>query len=168
MCRIAKLLLPFVLLVISSLVLAGGPDCHKAGTAASAAHVKKCGMSAADCKRELAEARSRGWLGLQLGQGEDGSLTITKVVPQSPAERAGFREGDVLLALNGVTMSEENHEKLYAMKKNLKPGDSVTYDVRRDDRAQTISAVLDTMPDDVYTAMVNEHMKEHAEVASAK
>jgi len=123
-------------------------------------------MSAEDCKREIAEAKNRGWLGLKLEKGEDGSLTVLEVIPQSPAEKAGFREGDVLLALNGVTMNEENHEKLYAMKKKSRPGDSVTYSVRRGDRDQSISAVLGTMPADVYTAYASEHMKEHVDAAA--
>ncbi len=167
MCRIAKLFLPFVLFVVSSLVLAGGADCHKAEKASNTAHAgKKCSMSTEDCKREIAEAKNRGWLGLKLEQGEGGSLTILEVVPQSPAEKAGFREGDVLLALNGVTMSEENHEKLYAMRKKSRPGDSVTYSVRRGERDESISAVLGTMPADVYTAYSGEHMKEHVAAAA--
>lgn len=168
MCRVMRYALPFVLFAATTLLLAGGPDCHKAEGAANVAHEKKCSMSAADCQKEMAEARSRGWLGLQLDQGEDGALTITKVYSGSPASKAGFREGDVLLALNGVTLGEENKEKLYALKKNLKPGDSVTYNVHRSDGDRSISAVLGRMPDDVYTAMVSEHMKEHADVASAK
>ena len=124
-------------------------------------------MSKEDCQKMMTEAKTRGWLGLELDQTEpDGDLTITKVIPGSPASKAGFREGDVLLSLNGVTFGEENEKKIAAIRKSQKPGDSVTYNVRRNGSEQNLTAQLGTMPDEIYTAMVNEHMKEHTEVAS--
>ena len=39
-------------------------------------------------------------------------------------------------------------------------------DVRRNGKEQNLTATLGTMPDDVYTAWVDKHMKEHTEVAS--
>ncbi len=169
MFRFAKLALPVILSLVSGLVLAGGPDCHKAGTASNVAHAgKKSNMSAEDCKKAMAEMKGRGRIGLTLYHSEDGVRAVTKVHPGSPAEKAGFREGDVLLALNGVTLNEANEDKIHSIRKGLKPGDTVTYNVKRGDREESISAVLAPMPDDVYTAMVNEHMKEHADLASAK
>lgn len=168
MCRFAKFALPFVLFLVSSLLLAGGPDCHKGTTASNVAHAKKCNMSAEDCQKMMAEVKNRGWLGLELDENEAGALVITKVVPSSPAAKADFRKGDVLLALNGVTLDEANEEKIVAIRKGLKPGDPVSYNVRRGDDELNIAAVLATIPEDVYTTMVSEHMKEHVDVASAK
>ena len=74
--------------------------------------------------------------------------------------------GDVLLALNGVTFSEQNDEKVMSIRKTQKPGDPVTYNVLRNGASQNITAQLGTMPDEIYTAMLSEHMKEHTEVAS--
>lgn len=165
MCRFTKLVLPFVLFLVSSVLLAGGPDCQKAAGAANTAH-KKCNMSEQDCEKMMAEAKNRGWLGLQLNENEDGALVVEKVVPSSPAEKAGYKAGDVLLAINGVTLTESNEDKINSIRKGLKPGDTVTYNVRRGDRDENISTVLGKMPQDVYTAMVAEHMKEHTEVAS--
>lgn len=165
--------LAFVLLaVVLALApaMAGGPECQKADAAKNMAHAgKKCDMSAADCKKMMEEARKNGWLGLQIETAEaDGSMVIEKVVSGSPAEKAGFRAGDVLLAVNGITFSDQNKEKLSAVKKTLKPGTTASYNVKRGNSQQTLTATLGTMPDDVYTAMVEEHMKEHTEVASAK
>ena len=165
--------LAFVLLAVVLAVapaMAGGAECQKADAAKNVAHADKpCDMSSADCKKAMDEARKGGWLGLQIEMAEaDGSMVIEKVVPGSPAEKAGFRMGDVLLAVNGVTYSEENKDKLKAVKKTLKPGTAASYNVQRGGSQQTLTATLGSMPDDVYTAWVNEHMKEHTEVASAK
>lgn len=150
--------------------LAGGPECQKADAAKHVAHAdKKCDMTAADCKTAMDQARKSGWLGLKIEPSEaDGSMVISEVVAGSPAEKAGFRSGDVLLAVNGVTYGDENKDKLKAIKKTLKPGTTASYNVQRDGKQQTLTATLGTMPDEVYTAWVNEHMKEHTEVASAK
>jgi predicted metalloprotease with PDZ domain len=170
MRRLAALVavLPVAFALAGGSALAGGPDCQKGAAAASTAHAhKKCTMSKEDCMHAMAEAKARGWLGLELDKNEaDGTLTITKVVTGSPAAAAGFREGDVLLALNGVTFDEKNHDKLGAIKKAAKPGDRVTYNVRRNGSDQNISAILGTMPEEVYTAWTKEHMKEHAAVAA--
>jgi len=153
-------------------VVAGGPDCQKADAAKNvAAHShKKCDMSAADCKAMMETARKNGWLGLKIEPSEDdGALLITEVVKGSPAEKAGFKSGDVLLAVDGVTYSDENESKLKALKKTLTPGTTASYNVQRDGKQHTLTATLGKMPEEVYTAWVNEHMKEdHAEIASAK
>jgi S1-C subfamily serine protease len=147
-------------------VVAGGPDCAKAEAEKNVAQAhKKCDMAAADCKQMMAEARNAGWLGLKL-DASDGEMVVTEVVAGSPAEKAGFRAGDALLAVNGVTYAEENHAKLKEMKKTLKPGSTASYNVRRGAAQQTLTATLGTMPEEVYTAWVSEHMKDHAEVAS--
>ena len=42
--------------------------------------------------------KSRGWVGLELDQTEDGAYKIELVVDESPAEAAGFAAGDKLQA----------------------------------------------------------------------
>lgn len=166
MRRPAELVIPVALVLLAIPVLAGGPDCQKAQGASNVANEKHCTMSAEECKRMMTEARNQGWLGIELDRNDSGVLVISKVVPSSPAAGAGFRKGDVLVSLNGVEFGPEADKKLYEIKKNLKPGDLATYVVKRDNADQTIAATLGRMPDDVYTAMVNEHMKEHTEVAA--
>lgn len=166
------LVLPVAIVLSGGLALAGGAECAKTAAAANVAQAhehKKCSMTKDDCQKMMADAKTRGWLGLELDHNdESGAITITKVVAGSPASKAGFREGDVLLSLNGVTFSEENDAKVMSIRKTQKPGDSVTYNVRRNGSEQNITAQLGTMPAEIYTAWIGEHMKEHTEVAAAR
>lgn len=165
MNRILKSALPIAFSIVTTAVLAGGAECHKADKAAMA---KKgdCTMSAADCEKAMAESKNRGWLGIEGENAEGGGWLVKSVVPGSPAETAGFKSGDVLYALNGVTINEANHDKIKAIKKDLKPGSQVTYTVKRGDSETRLAATLGKMPDNVYKTMVAEHMKEHESVAS--
>ena len=158
-----------VITLIAVPAVAGGPGCEKGSHAAlKASAAKKCAMSAEECKQYLAEARSRGWVGIELDKSDSGTLTVTKVVPGSPAVEAGFREGDVLVAMNGIALTEANHDKLKAAKQSLKPGSTVVYTVSREGDERQLQVALGTMPEAVYTAMVAEHMKEHEGSVAAR
>jgi membrane-associated protease RseP (regulator of RpoE activity) len=66
---------------------------------------------------------------------------VMEVMPESPAERAGFEEGDVLIAVDGQTATVESvrdaaHE--------ASPGEAVRFRVRRDGREREISVVPET------------------------
>src|SRR5262245_28070417 len=61
----------------------------------------KCTETTQDCLDHMAaKMKTSGWVGIELEHNEtDGTLTITKVVPGSPAEAAGLQPGDELYAL---------------------------------------------------------------------
>jgi len=163
MRRSSTLVLLIGLVLVAAPVLAGGADCQK--KAAQASH--KCEMSAEECQKWMAEAKTRPWLGVDLDIDKAAAtLTVIRVVPNSPAERAGFRAGDQLVAMNGVPYGEESKDQLAAIKKSLKFGDTVTYTVRRAGAEERLAATLTHMPESVYVAMVEEHKKEHTEIAS--
>jgi S1-C subfamily serine protease len=69
-----------------------------------------------------------------------------------------------LVALNGVDINDK--EKVSAVKKDLMPGSTATYTIKRDGWDKQLTATLGTMPDAVYQAMYDEHMKEHVAVAA--
>lgn len=165
MKNFAKVALPVAALLLAGSAYAGGKECAKAEGAKNVAHAK-CSVSAEECKQMMAESRSRGWIGLKIDQGENGALTVLSVHSGTPAEAAGFKAGDVLVSMNGITLEESKHDQLKAAKSALRVGDTVKYTIRRSGAEQTISARLAPMPDQVYTAMVDEHMKEHATIAS--
>jgi len=60
----------------------------------------------------VAKLKTNGWMGIELEIDETTSqMTIKRVVPGSPAEKAGFQPGDVLVALNGIRFGKENEEE---------------------------------------------------------
>ncbi|MEN8774803.1 MAG: trypsin-like peptidase domain-containing protein, partial [Akkermansiaceae bacterium] len=54
---------------------------------------------------EPVQSPDRPMLGVQLGDGE-GGVMVTEVVPNSPAEKAGLKGGDLITKLNGKKVSE--------------------------------------------------------------
>jgi serine protease Do len=75
-----------------------------------------------------------------LGMSETKGLIVNSVVPASAAERAGIRQGDVILALNGSTVNESNAFRNQIA--SMAPGTQVTLTVLRDNREQKITANL--------------------------
>jgi predicted metalloprotease with PDZ domain len=166
MSRTAILVAPLAMFALASSVFAGGPDCAKnAKNAAYMADHKGCTATKEECLKHMAEAKNRGWLGIKYEESENGMSVVQDVVKGSPAERAGFRSGDVLFALNGIQMNEANSERVASTWKALKPGSVVSYTVKREGTPKDLTVTLGTMPDDIYQAMVTEHMKEHTEIA---
>ncbi|MCW8040212.1 MULTISPECIES: Do family serine endopeptidase [Acinetobacter] len=95
------------------------------------------GVSLQDIDRNLAES-------YKLAKPE-GSL-ITQVAPSSPAAKAGFKSGDVILKFNGTPISRTS-ELLNYLNRAV-PNQSIQLEVLRDDSRRNISATLDTAPDD--------------------
>lgn len=95
------------------------------------------GVSLQDIDRNLAES-------YKLAKPE-GSL-ITQVAPSSPAAKAGFKSGDVILKFNGTPISRTS-ELLNYLNRAV-PNQSIELEVLRDDSRRNISATLDTAPDD--------------------
>ena len=161
------LVAPLAMFALANAALAGGPDCEKhAKNAAYAASHKGCTATKEECMKQMSEARNNGWLGIKYDNTEDGTSVVQDVFKGSPAEKAGFQSGDVLYALNGIELNEANADRVKTTWKSLKPGSTVNYTVKRAGTAKDLTATLGKMPEDVYQAMVAEHMKEHVAVAS--
>ena len=129
----------------------------------------KCTEDTQTCLNAMVEKlQHRGWVGIELDKDDHGTLTVTEVVADSPAQSAGLREGDVLLALNGIELGTKNKEKLHAMKKGMAVGKTVTYTVKRDGYKKQIDVTLGKVPEEVLAAWIGDHMLDHAtiEVAS--
>lgn len=161
MIRTRRLIVPLLAAALASPVLAGGEGCAKGAslTKAGMSH-ERCSKTAEECRRALAEARDRGWAGLELDSA-DGNLVVTKVFPTGPAAHAGMLVGDVLVALNGVPLTDENHEKLALLKAKMNPGTEVLYQVHRKGQTRHLTVALERMPAAVYDAMVAQHLAEH-------
>ena len=93
---------------------------------------------------------SRGFLGVTFGpisaslsRAMDvprGAAQVTDVVDDSPADKAGLRVGDIIIAVDGEELLDEN--QLRVIIGNHLPGDTVDLDILRDDRRRNISVEL--------------------------
>jgi len=103
----------------------------------------------------------RGWLGVSIQdmtpelakhfdiKEEKGSL-VTDVVQDSPAEKADFQRGDLIIAFNGNTV--EDSSSLRNMVAQSAPGTAATVTVLRDGRKKELSVTLGELPETVTAA----------------
>jgi S1-C subfamily serine protease len=140
--------------------LAGAPIV--AGDSHGDSHMK-CNMPVQECvDRMSAILKTTGWVGIEYDNSTvcNGGYKVMKVVPGSPAEKSGLQSGDILYALNGVRIAE-NSAALAKARKEWKPGQSVTYTIKREGVDREIALTLAPMPADVMARWIGEHMKEH-------
>ena len=75
----------------------------------------------------------------------EGAL-VTQVAPNSPAAKAGFKSGDVILKYNGTPISRTSDLLNYLNRTT--PNQNIQLQVLRDDKIRNISATVTTAPDD--------------------
>lgn len=136
---------------------------------AMAGDATKCSASTQDCLNYMAKnLNNRGWVGIEMDdKGGVGMMVITKVIDGSPAEKAGFKVGDALVAVNGVEFSEENDKELKDIQYAMSPGADFTYTVSRKGSKVDLDVELGTLPDSVKAQWVGNHMMDHAELQMA-
>jgi predicted metalloprotease with PDZ domain len=133
----------------------------------------KCTETAQSCLDQMAaKLKNRGWLGIEMDDSKGmNAIKITRVVPGSPAEAAGFEVDDVLVSLNGVKFADNTEEKCAtceAAKDGWVPDAKVSYVVNRNGRDVRLAATLAALPPDVLAQWVGKHMLEHAAVEVAE
>lgn len=69
------------------------------------------------------------------------------VVPGSPAAKAGVKEGDIIIKIDGVDINEENSISAVIAKK--KPGETATLTVLRDGKEEQIKLTLEEAPNTI-------------------
>ncbi|MGE5594386.1 MAG: S1C family serine protease [Betaproteobacteria bacterium] len=79
------------------------------------------------------------------GMRDKTGVVIAYVYPDSPAEKAGLTEGDVILKLNGKQM--ETVSQVQNEVRNHKAGDKITLQIWRDRAARYVTVTLGEMPD---------------------
>ena len=97
------------------------------------------------------------------------TLEILGVEPDSPAERAGLRKGDVLVAMNGIEYAEKNKERMHEAYNAMKPGKTITYTVERKGKNREIDVELGRIPEALVAKWIGNHMlNDHASVEVAQ
>ncbi|MDR1580874.1 MAG: Do family serine endopeptidase [Synergistaceae bacterium] len=71
---------------------------------------------------------------------------VAQVMPDSPAEKAGLKRGDVISAIDGNNMTKASDVVFYVRGKLA--GDSVSLEIYRDSKKQTVKVELGEMEDD--------------------
>jgi Do/DeqQ family serine protease len=94
-------------------------------------HRSKLGVTVQGLTPELAES---------LGLADAHGAIVSNVESGSPAQRAGLKQGDVVVALDGKPVADSN--ALRNQIANMTPGASVTIDVRRNESTRTLTATL--------------------------
>jgi len=84
----------------------------------------------------IASRPPRPWLGLYTISLPAG-LFVSELSPVGPASRAGFRQGDRILKVNGVAVASQ--EEFYEQLWSRRAGDLIELSVQRDNRVRTIS-----------------------------
>jgi len=125
----------------------------------------KCAKSAGECAAKMKEKyQTRGWMGVELDENEDGTLRIVSVVPDSPAEKAGLKADDTLVSVNGAALPKDEPEKV--MKGDTwKIGSTVALGIRRGEQISNVPVTLGRIPDATLAKMIEAHTKEHHEIA---
>ena len=109
---------------------------------------------------------SRGWLGVAIqevtpeiaravGLQEPAGAMVTAVYPGDPAEKAGIRNGDIIVEINGQKIPDPM--ALTRLIGGLKPEEKVAIVVWRDARIVTLSTRLEKRSDDRITELGRLH-----------
>jgi len=141
-----------LLLAVSPVFAADEPDMEKAEPE------YRCSYELEDCLNWMAKHYGeRGWAGMQLDI-EGYRYTVTGIQAGSPAEKGGIKPGDLLVAVNGVEIAEENQEKMLKARDKMIPGAQFTYTVKRKGKRRNIECVLVAMPVEVVAELIGSHL----------
>jgi len=97
---------------------------------------------------------ARGWLGVSIqpvtrelsqafGLEDERGALVSEVTPESPAQKAGIRAGDVIVEFDGKAIKEMND--LPRIVAGTSAGKKVEIKVLREKKSETVSAVIDIM-----------------------
>jgi S1-C subfamily serine protease/photosystem II stability/assembly factor-like uncharacterized protein len=90
-----------------------------------------------------AAAASRVWLGVT-GADREGKATLTQIVPNGPGAKAGLKEGDVVVAIEGKEI--DDYDKLLEAVRGKDAGDKIALKIGRGNESLDVSVTLEDRP----------------------
>lgn len=131
------------------------------GDACTGKSASACVMKAADCEKMLRTYyQTHGWAGMESDccMGMNAKPTVLHVSAGSPAEKAGFKAGDVLTSVNGIGFTTENQAVIQGLMTNgMKVGDKVHYTAMRGGQVVSLETTLVKISDPELNALIAEH-----------
>ena len=99
----------------------------------------------------MAKMADRGFLGVDLGGDAEDGVYVDGVTPGGGADKAGLRQGDVILSINGTVFKPSADvsasEKLGEFMRGTKRGDSLKVSYSRDGKVATVTATAGGLSD---------------------
>lgn len=89
----------------------------------------------------------RPWLGLTHKRGDGGKPEIVSLVPGGPAENYGLTRGDLIVAVNGMTVTEDDFSADVGA---AKPGDSLKFTIVRNGSLREVTVKAASYPYATY------------------
>jgi predicted metalloprotease with PDZ domain len=121
-----------------------------------------CTAPADECLAKMYQKLSaKAWLGIEHQERDDGRWEVSKVVAQSPADKAGFRVGDIIVSLDGVECSKENAKAIKEAMHGKSPGSTGVYVVKRKGGVETFQVTYAHVPEELMAQWIGEHMIKH-------
>src|SRR5687767_2924813 len=93
-----------------------------------------------------AQSAARPWIGLALAPSDEG-VSVERVMPDTPAERAGIKAGDRVLAVDDAAVATPG--ELIAKVQAKGVGDKVTLRFVRGSKKKTATMALEPRPDEL-------------------
>ena len=144
------LLLALALVVAAAPARAGGEKCDREAHATKTADAKEAHHE------KVAAIKKAGWTGMETEKDEQGDYRVSWVQAGSPADEAGVRVGDRLVAYQGIEIAEENEKALKAAKKDRRVGARVAYTIERGGSRQDVRMELVEVHDTVIARWMND------------
>jgi serine protease Do len=86
------------------------------------------------------EPRSRSWVGVR-GMDHPDGLQLQRVIEGGPAFKAGLRDGDIVMRLNGQPVN--GYESFLQTVSEASPGEQVTLEIRRADEQREVNVIVE-------------------------
>lgn len=134
--------------------------------AAVSAEEPKCNGAARECDQQIRQMLSgRRYLGATIEDRKPG-LVIKSVEPNGPADRAGLRGGDRLIAVNGKSVTSASTREFKQILADARQTGGLFIIIARGRRYTKVSARLEPYTKDVINKIIAAHMAQSHEATA--